>query len=184
MRFYCCVSFLIVEILCPFLSACLAHSKNKSTFKLRHKNLRLFNFRLWFGDRKMNRTCRIVGWVVWNKEIVHATPLRRSVATRSNWCVAEHVINCTVLMILIIWSRKSLPRIREGDIWAAIKESWWLDRAFLIYILTENNKRIQTTTLLWCLVKRSYMFRHANAIIKDLILSSQLLVCRCALQKE
>jgi hypothetical protein len=61
MRFYCCVSVLIVEILCPFLSACLAHSKNKSIFKLCQKNWRLFNCHVWFGDRKMNGTCRIVG---------------------------------------------------------------------------------------------------------------------------
>jgi len=37
MRFYCCVSVSIAEILCPFVSASLTNSKRKITFKLCHK---------------------------------------------------------------------------------------------------------------------------------------------------
>jgi hypothetical protein len=50
----------------------------------------------------------------------------------------------------------------------------------LVYTLIKTNKCIKMTTLMWCLVKRSYMFRRANAIIKELIWSSQdtyMLVC-------
>jgi hypothetical protein len=45
--------------------------------------------------------------------------------------------------------------------------------SILIYILMENQQCIKMTTLLWCLVKRSYMFRRSNAISREPIWSSQ-----------
>jgi hypothetical protein len=46
--------------------------------------------------------------------------------------------------------------------------------SILVYILIKTNKYIKITTLLWCLVKRSCMFRRTNAIIRELIWSSQV----------
>jgi hypothetical protein len=52
--------------------------------------------------------------------------------------------------------------------------------SILVYILIENQQMHQVTTLLWCPVKWSYMFRRTNAIISELIWSSHaiyMLVC-------
>jgi hypothetical protein len=45
--------------------------------------------------------------------------------------------------------------------------------SILVYILVENQQMHQMTTLLWCPVKCSYMFRRTNPIIRELIWSSQ-----------
>jgi hypothetical protein len=39
----------------------------------------------------------------------------------------------------------------------------------IVFILIENQQMHQNDHLLWCLVKRSYMFRRINAIIRELI---------------
>jgi hypothetical protein len=45
--------------------------------------------------------------------------------------------------------------------------------SILVYILVEDQQMRQMTTLLWCPVKWSYMFRRTNAIIRELIWSLQ-----------
>jgi hypothetical protein len=51
--------------------------------------------------------------------------------------------------------------------------SWWLDRAFWHVSSLKTNISNKMTTLFWCLVKRSYMFRRTNATIREFIWSSQ-----------
>jgi hypothetical protein len=91
-------------------------------------------------------------------------------------CELQTYFSIDLIFLYFIWSHYSSKYCNRSQIQTLLY--WWctilvIGPSLLVYTLIESQQMHQMTTLLWCPVKRSYMFRRTNAIIRELIWSSQ-----------